>query len=87
MYGLNFALLNLGIGVGGLISGAIVDIARPTTFQLIYVLDAVSYLTPALILLTLPGSVTGSPTPRRAGRRRRAGAISPCCATVPSAVW
>ncbi|MEH0841459.1 MFS transporter [Micromonospora sp. CPCC 205711] len=54
VYGLNFALLNLGIGVGGLISGAIVDTARPASFQLIYLFDAVSYLTPALILLSLP---------------------------------
>ncbi|MGK5443940.1 MFS transporter, partial [Micromonospora sp. URMC 105] len=54
VYGLNFALLNLGIGVGGLTSGAIVDVARPATFQLIYLLDALTYLTPAIILLTLP---------------------------------
>ncbi|SBT49159.1 MFS transporter [Micromonospora auratinigra] len=54
VFGLQFALLNLGIGVGGLISGAVVDVARPVTFQAIYLLDAVSYLTPALILLTLP---------------------------------
>ncbi|MER5700997.1 MFS transporter [Micromonospora sp. NPDC002296] len=54
VYGLNFALLNLGIGVGGLISGAIVDVTRPVTFQLVYLLDAVSYLMPALILMSLP---------------------------------
>ncbi|MFJ8581838.1 MFS transporter [Micromonospora sp. NPDC093277] len=54
VFGLQFALLNLGIGVGGLISGAIVDIARPVTFQAIYLLDALSYLMPGLILLTLP---------------------------------
>ncbi|MGC5017578.1 MFS transporter [Micromonospora sp. DT47] len=54
VYGLNFALLNLGIGVGGLTAGAIVDTARPATFQLIYLIDAVSYLTPAIILLSLP---------------------------------
>jgi MFS family permease len=54
VFGLQFALLNLGIGVGGLISGAVVDIARPVTFQAIYLLDALSYLTPMLILLTLP---------------------------------
>ncbi|MFI2647006.1 MFS transporter [Micromonospora fulviviridis] len=54
VFGLNFALLNLGIGVGGLISGAVVDVARPVTFQAVYVLDAVSYLMPGLILLTLP---------------------------------
>ncbi|MDO3703633.1 MFS transporter [Micromonospora sp. C28SCA-DRY-2] len=55
VFGLNFALLNLGIGVGGLTSGAIVDTGRPVTFQLIYLLDAFTYLMPALILLTLPG--------------------------------
>lgn len=55
VFGLQFALLNLGIGIGGLTSGAIVDIARPGTFQLIYLLDAVSYLVPMVILLTLPG--------------------------------
>ncbi|MEV1108742.1 MFS transporter [Micromonospora sp. NPDC049751] len=55
VFGLNFALLNLGIGIGGMASGAIVDTARPDTFQTIYLLDAVSYLMPALILLTLPG--------------------------------
>ncbi|MCX5068109.1 MFS transporter [Micromonospora lupini] len=55
IFGLNFALLNLGIGIGGMTSGAIVDTARPGTFQTVYLLDAISYLMPALILLTLPG--------------------------------
>ncbi|MET8526990.1 MFS transporter [Micromonospora sp. NPDC005172] len=55
VFGLNFALLNLGIGIGGMTSGAIVDTTRPASFQTIYLLDAVSYLMPALILLTLPG--------------------------------
>ncbi|MEV4658920.1 MFS transporter [Micromonospora sp. NPDC049301] len=64
VFGLNFALLNLGIGVGGMTSGAIIDTARPGTFQVIYLLDAVSYLMPALILLTLPG------VGHRLGRRR-----------------
>ncbi|WP_091558065.1 MFS transporter [Micromonospora pattaloongensis] len=55
VFGLQFALLNLGIGVGGLISGAIVDTSRPVTFQTIYVIDALSYLAPAAILLSMPG--------------------------------
>ncbi|SCG52048.1 MFS transporter [Micromonospora inositola] len=65
VFGLQFALLNLGIGVGGLISGAVVDIARPVTFQAIYLLDALSYLMPGLILLTLPHvgrRLTAAPT-------------------------
>ncbi|MCI4063182.1 MFS transporter [Micromonospora sp. R77] len=54
VFGLQFALLNLGIGLGGLVSGAVVDVTRPVTFQVIYLLDALSYLVPAAILLTLP---------------------------------
>jgi MFS family permease len=53
-FGLSFTLLNLGIGTGGLISGAVVDVARPITFQAIYFGDAVSYLIPAAILLAMP---------------------------------
>ncbi|HEY0697470.1 MAG TPA: MFS transporter [Micromonospora sp.] len=55
VYGLQFALLNLGIGIGGLTAGAIVDTARPGTFELVYLLDAASFLAPLVILLFLPG--------------------------------
>ena len=44
VYGLQFALLNLGIGVGGLISAALVDENHPGTFQLLYLLSAVAFL-------------------------------------------
>ncbi|MFC7550544.1 MFS transporter [Plantactinospora sp. GCM10030261] len=54
VFGLQFALLNLGIGIGGLISGLIVDTARPGTFQVVYLIDALTYLAPAVILLSLP---------------------------------
>jgi MFS family permease len=53
-FGLSFTLLNLGIGIGGIISGAVVDAARPITFQAIYLGDAVSFLIPAAILLSMP---------------------------------
>lgn len=52
-FGANFTLLNLGIGLGGLIGGAFVDVARLWTFQAVYLADAVSYL-PALYLLLVP---------------------------------
>ncbi|MGW7003173.1 MFS transporter [Streptomyces sp. NPDC054933] len=54
-FGLQFTLLNLGLGVGGLASGAIVSTSHPGTFQTVYVLDAVSFLAPVLVLLALPG--------------------------------
>ncbi len=54
VFGLQFALLNLGIGVGSAISGTVVDTARPGTFQLIYVLDMLCYAGPFLILASMP---------------------------------
>ena len=50
-FGINFTLLNLGIGIGGLIGGTFVDIDRPGTFTAIYLVDAASYLFPIVILL------------------------------------
>jgi len=54
VFGLSFTLLNLGIGLGGVISGTIVDATRPASFQTVYLGDAVSYLVPAVILLSMP---------------------------------
>lgn len=52
-FGVNFTLLNLGIGIGGILGGMFVDVERVVTFQAIYLADALSYL-PALVLLTVP---------------------------------
>jgi len=52
-FGVNFTLINLGIGVGGIIGGFLVDVDRPPTFQAIYLADGASYL-PALLLLLGP---------------------------------
>jgi MFS family permease len=52
-FGLNFTLLNLGIGIGGGVGGVFVDVARPWTFQALYLVDAASFL-PVLVLLLGP---------------------------------
>lgn len=52
-FGMNFTLLNLGIGIGGIVGGLVVDVERPHTFELMYVLDAASYL-PGLAILLIP---------------------------------
>jgi MFS family permease len=52
-FGVNFTLINLGIGIGGIIGGFFVDVADPTTFQTIYLADGASYV-PALVLLLGP---------------------------------
>ena len=52
-FGVNFTLLNLGIGLGGLVGGAYVDTGRVDTFQRVYLADAVSFL-PSVFLLLIP---------------------------------
>jgi MFS family permease len=52
-FGVSFTLLNLGIGLGGIVGGLVVDVHRPATFQAIYLADALSYL-PILVLLLVP---------------------------------
>ncbi len=50
-FGVNFALVNLGIGVGGIVGGFAVDVDAPETFTAIFLLDAASCLIPAALLL------------------------------------
>nr|WP_246297346.1 MFS transporter [Janibacter cremeus] len=50
-FGVNFALLNLGIGAGGLLAGMFVEVSRPVTFEAIYLVDAVLILIPGIWLL------------------------------------
>ena len=64
-FGMNFALLNLGIGVGGVVGGFLADVHRPATFSVMYVVEAVSYL-PAMTLLLGPLRHTGGPVPHTA---------------------
>ena len=68
-FGLQFALLNLGIGVGGLIAGTVVDVARAGTFRAIYLADALTYLVPAAILLSLRRVGNAPPPSDPAGPR------------------
>ncbi len=50
-FGVNFALVNLGIGVGGIIGGFFVDVHNPSTFTAIFLVDAVSTFIPMALLL------------------------------------
>ena len=50
-FGINFTLVNLGIGIGGLLAGSIVDVHRPGTFVAIYLGNAISFLAPLAVLL------------------------------------
>jgi MFS family permease len=59
-FGMNFSLLNLGIGIGGIVGGLVVDVDRPFTFQAMYLANAVSYL-PGLFLMLVPLRHVGGP--------------------------
>jgi MFS family permease len=50
-FGVNFALVNLGIGVGGILGGFFVDVSRPATFTAIFLADAASMLVPIGLML------------------------------------
>jgi MFS family permease len=50
-FGVNFALVNLGIGIGGIIGGFYVDVDSPETFTVIFLVDAISCLVPVALLL------------------------------------
>lgn len=50
-FGVNFALVNLGIGLGGVVGGLFVDVREPMTFTLIFLADALSMLVPLGLLL------------------------------------
>ncbi|UGS28479.1 MFS transporter [Microbacterium resistens] len=50
-FGVNFALVNLGIGVGGIVGGFFVDVQRPETFTAIFLVDAATSLIPMALLL------------------------------------
>ncbi|MFI6423628.1 MFS transporter [Promicromonospora sp. NPDC050880] len=50
-YGVNFALLNLGVGVGGVVGGLVVDVERPGTFVAAFLVNAATFLAPIVVLL------------------------------------
>jgi MFS family permease len=49
-FGVNFTLLNAGIGLGGLGAGLFVRVQEAWTFSAVYLADAASFLVPILVL-------------------------------------
>lgn len=75
-FGVNFTLLNLGIGIGGIVGGLLVDVERLVTFQAIYLADAASYL-PALFLMSVPlRHVAGRPEHRHEAAGEKVGYLA-----------
>ena len=55
VFGLNFMLLNLGLGLGGLVAASILDSNRPSTFTAMYAVNAASFLVYVVAVLSLRG--------------------------------
>ena len=67
VYGFQFMLMNAGLGVGGVVSGLLVRISDPASFQRIYLVDALSYVAYIVVVLSLPRG-TGALSREDAGR-------------------
>lgn len=57
VFAFNFMALNLGIGIGGIISALLVTAGELVTFQRLYFLDAITYLIYAAFAISLPAWV------------------------------
>ena len=60
IYGVQFALLNLGLGLGGMISSLIITLDDPSTFEKLYIGDGLSYLVYFAVVVTIKGVGTRS---------------------------
>jgi MFS family permease len=54
VYAVNYATLNLALGLGGVLAGLVVDVERAWTFQVVFLADAATFL---LFLLFVPRGV------------------------------
>lgn len=66
-FGINFALVNLGIGIGGIVSGFLTNVAQPLTFTVIFLVEAACALIPLGLLLGPLRNVAGRPEQAPAG--------------------
>lgn len=53
VFAVQFALLNLGIGIGGAVSGLLVDVNDAESFRTVYLVDALSFVAYFVMLLTI----------------------------------
>jgi MFS family permease len=64
IFGFNFMLLNLGLGLGGLLSSLIIQRGDLLSFQIMYWVDASTFLLYLLIVLSLHGEKVNAYIPR-----------------------
>ncbi|WP_307815962.1 MFS transporter [Myceligenerans indicum] len=61
-FAVNFALVNLGIGVGGVVGGLMVDVERPVTFVVAFLVNALTFCIPGVVLFGPLRHLTGRAT-------------------------
>jgi MFS family permease len=86
-FGINFALVNLGIGIGGIVSGFLTNVDRPGTFSAIFLADAACTLVPLGLLLGPLRHVAGRPQRAPDGRPAEAGAGYLAILRQPAVLW
>jgi MFS family permease len=59
IFGFNFMLLNLGLGLGGLISSLIVSNSSLRSYQILYLVDACTFIVFFVAILSLTGPEVG----------------------------
>jgi MFS family permease len=62
VYGINFMLLNAGLGLGGVVSALIIDTTSVASFQRLYLVDGLTYLAFIAVLVTLPRGTGAAPS-------------------------
>lgn len=55
VFGISFLLLNLGLGLGGVVSASIVTVDNPSSFTILYLIDAASYLAYLAVIAPMRG--------------------------------
>jgi MFS family permease len=61
VYGINFMMLNAGLGLGGLISALIINLDSIESFQRLYLIDGATYLVHLAVVLSLPRDTGSAP--------------------------
>jgi MFS family permease len=71
----SFQLMNLGLGAGAMVAGAVVHVSDPSSFTTIYAVDGFTYLAVVAALFALPATVFTRPAAAATadGSRHRAG--------------
>lgn len=76
-FAMQFFLQNLGLGIGGLVGGQLVDVGRPSSFTLLFLIEAVMFVVLGVVAATVrmprapsvPGAVPADGSAPKAGLR------------------